>query len=159
MDKRDEIWGDRLDKAYSSVTYHPWRVVIKVIIGIFLLSAVIGLIGLPMGWWSGTKNLVTFQHSQQEVTAVLDDWTGLQAAACNAKNAQDAQTNSGDPTLLEDPAFAYKARYRSIKQDYDRRMNNFFEAKLTRGIPLPGGISDLPRFAPSLTDGEREWCG
>lgn len=158
MDRRDKKWEGRADNFYTEATDHPISLTIKVVIGIILLSIVLGVVGCAGGWFSGTKELVTFQHTKEQTTIVLLDWTQMQAAACNALGAQDAKHSSDDPSLLEDPSLSYKAIYRNIKADYDRRMSNFFEARETRHIPIPGNIGQLPQIAPSLTEAEAQFC-
>lgn len=163
-DPRDDIWEDRADRAYTNLTEKPGRTLGKwflyglaVVVSLSILFGVIGLIG---GWFSGTAQLASFGHSKVEVTAVLGDWTSLQAAAQNVCDVEKAGSKheSSDPVLIEDPALSYKAVYRRIEQDYNRRMNNLFEAYVTRHLPLPGSINHLPQTAPSLKSAEAQFC-
>jgi hypothetical protein len=163
-DPRDDRWEERADKAYSNWTYHPVKTAAKWFFGILalclMLAAFGGILGLFLGWFSGTKNLATFEHSKEQVTAVLSDWTALQAAAQNVCDVEAAgsKDEEGDPLIIEDPALAYKATYRTIEQRYNRRMGNFFEAYVTRKIPIPGEFRGLPETAPTLKAAQDEWC-
>lgn len=134
----------------DNVVAHPWKWVWRAVAAVVVISVAVVVLGLAGGWFSGTANLVSFGHSEEETTAVLSDWTQMQAAACNWADAKDTKSGPDDPTLVEDPAFAYAATYRNIKADYDRRVNNLFEAYLTRKLPIPGALGNLPNPAPAL---------
>lgn len=127
------------------------------IVGAVIVTVVLLIVvGLAAGWIGGTAETVSFDHSKEQTTVVLDDWQSMKAAAANACEAGDSQQQSGDPTLVERPGFAYRAKYRQIKVDYDRRMGNFFEAANTRRLPIPDALHGLPREAPSLRHALRE---
>ena len=161
-DENDDIWERRAERNYDEFTARPKRYALKVfawvlgvVIALSILFAVIGWIG---SWGGEAKRLTSPDHSREQVTAVLDDWTTLQATAGNVCDAKASAREQGDPQLVEDPAFAYRAAYRRIKADYDRRMNNLFEAYVTRHLPLPGSIQNLPRTAPTLREAVAEAC-
>lgn len=151
----DDVWAGRGDRAYNVFTDHP---VVVTLVGLIAIALVVGVVGLAGGWFSGTAHLTSFSHTSEQTTAVLDDWTQLQAEAGNACSVKDAASTANDPTFVEDPAFAYEAKYRATKADFDRRMNNFFEAYVTKKIPIPGSIHSLPRLAPTLKAMERQVC-
>jgi len=159
-DPRDKIWEDRADRAYTSVTEHPVRssakwFAVALVIGI-VLAIVVGVINW-FGAWGGTAAKLTGpQHTEEQTTAVLDDWTSMKAAAGNVCDAKASAGNG--PTLVEDLALAYRATYRRIEADYDRRMSNLFEAYVTRNLPLPGTLRGLPRVAPTLGEMVKEEC-
>lgn len=134
------------------------RIALTSVGALIVLAVVLTFVGLVGGWFSGTAETVSFDHSKEQTTVVLDDWESLKTAAQNACDAKSSAHQSTDPVLTEDPALAYKATYRRIAVDYNRRMGNFFEAHNTRGLPIPGGISHLPQQAPSLREMEREEC-
>jgi hypothetical protein len=153
-----EIWEERADraadraaKAGNSFTRHPvlWS------IGVVLVFAAFSFV-LTLGHDSrqyvheAHKN-VQLPHVKEETNAILALQEDMRQAAANACNAKDAAGDVDSPTFVEDPAMAYKANYRRLKAEYDRRMENFFEAALSRKVPLPYGIHDLPRRAPTLT--------
>lgn len=161
MTDNDDIWAARAEREYDRITQHPKRTIgryfawaLGIIIALAILGGVIGWIGS----WGGTAARLTGPaHSEEQVTAVLGDWTSLQATAgnvCDAKNSAGAD----GPQLVEDPAFAYRATYRRTKADYDRRMSNLFEAYVTRHLPLPGSIQDLPQTAPTLNEMTAKVC-
>lgn len=159
-DRRNEIWEERGtragNKVYNAVTYHPWLTGILTLLALGAIVLVLNVVGVFGGYASETKRLVSVPNTREQTTQVLNDWTSMQQAACNALAAKNADRTSDSPTLIEGPDFAYAAQYRRIKQDYDRRMSNFFEAYLTKKIPLPGTISNLPQVAPSLTAMEKQ---
>lgn len=128
---------------------------------LFALIVVVVAI-LIIGWvtsWGGKEAELTGpEHSQEQTTAVLDDWTSLHAQAQTYCQLKESKPSNGDPTLVEHPEVAYAAKYRSTEADYDRRMNNFFEAYQTRHIPLPGALRSLPRTSPTLSEAKVKWC-
>jgi hypothetical protein len=152
-----EIWEDRADraaksaaKAGTSFTRHPvaWIVGVVVLLGAAtLLSTALHDGGQYVH--EAHKN-TQMPHVREQTDAILRDWEDMKQAAATACNAKDAASDADSPTLVEDPVLAYKSTYRNLKADYDRRMENFFEAALSRKVPLPYGIHALPRRAPSL---------
>jgi hypothetical protein len=172
-DERNRIWEERArktsDRAYSSVTYHPWRWFWGIIIVLFVVLPIISFaFGWVGDWGKSAVDKTRPAHAGPEVTRVLTLWEGLPQAAqnyCSATGATAENPNppkkpksSDDPVLVEDPGLAYAATYRSQEREYDRRMENFFEAYITRKVPIPGTIHNLPRRAPSLTEAIRANC-
>lgn len=162
-DERDEIWADRADRtadrAYDAVTYHPWRTVIKVIAGLFLLSFIVGVIGFVSDYGSEAKRTVSVPNAREQTTRILDLEESMVATAGNYCSAKESKRDPNiDPTLVESPSFAYAATYRAQKAEYDRRMENFFEASNVRHIPLPGSIRHLPQDAPPLEERAAAIC-
>jgi hypothetical protein len=135
---------------------HPWRSffkVVGVIVAIVVvIGAVGGVVGWVAGWWNGAAEVTGFQNTKYQQTVIIGDYEGLKAAAVNACAAENAdETGKQGPTFLEDPAFAYKAKYQEIAARYNRRMNNWFEGKLVG----PGGY---PQYAPTLSEMQAEVC-
>lgn len=156
-DRRDDDFltreGDRFQRG-------PRRYVAKrslQVLGVALVLALVGgAIGWAGGWFSGAKEVVSFDNSKAQAIAVRGAWTGMQQAAENACDTEDAAAGGeGDPTLVERPDFAYRASYRRLAADYDRRMSNPFEASKIRRL---AGISSLPDVAPSLAEMQSEVC-
>lgn len=125
-----------------------------VIVVVVLVSAVLWI----GSWGSKEAELTGPDHTQEQVTATLDDWTSMHAQAQTYCQLKESKSTQDDPTLVEHPEVAYAAKYRSTEADYDRRMNNFFEAYQTRHIPLPGALHSLPRTAPTLGEAKVKWC-
>jgi hypothetical protein len=84
-------------------------------------------------------------------SSVITKWNALSKSAENACLAQDeSESDSNSPVLVEDPSFAYKATYRSIKAEYNSTMNDIFKAGFI-------GPSGYPRQIPSdWTDGPKD---
>jgi hypothetical protein len=121
-------------------------------------GVVFGVIGWIGSWGDEVGRVIGPQNSREQTTAVLDDVQSMKATAGNICSVRDAKTDENSPTLVEDPAFAYKATYRRIAADYNRRMSNFFEAAVTKRLPIPDALSGLPREAPSLSQALQEAC-
>lgn len=151
-------WERRFDEKTESAWNHPVKAFFAVVGVVLAVAAVFAVIGLAAGWFSGTANLASFEHSKTQTTAVLDDWTRMEATAGNVCGITEGARSDDDPTLVEDPSFAYSATYRSIKADYDRRMNNLFEAAVTRQLPLPAAIRGYPKIAPTLKEMQAQVC-
>lgn len=153
LGERAEGFADRQAEAFSD---RPKRTALKWFLGLLAVIAVVGIIGGVFGlfgaWFGETKRLAGPQHSREQVTAVLDLSTSMEATAGNVCGAVNSRSTQDSPTLVEDPAFAYKAMYRKLKAEYDRRMGNFFEAAVTRKLPIPAAIGGLPKRAPTLEE-------
>ena len=157
---------DRLDRRAEreagNLADRPGRTVLKWIAAFAAFCVVCGVVFGIIGWvgsWGDEVGRVTgAQNSREQTTAVLDDVESMKAAAGNICSAQNAKSDENSPTLVEDPAFAYKATYRRIAADYNRRMSNFFEAAVTRQLPIPAALGGLPRTAPSLSQALEEAC-
>jgi hypothetical protein len=151
----DEIWADRGERAYGTFTRHPFLSSIGgfgALIAIIVIIGIIGGIGhFALGWFNKAGEVAGPANVSSQYQKVISDWNSMQQAAINACAAKDSSKQSGDPTLLEDPSFAYQAVYRHIVVDYDTRQNDIFEAKLV-------GPSGYPRTAPSLEAMEAQVC-
>lgn len=151
LGERTERYADRQAGRFAE---RPKRTALRWLFGIIAVVAIVtvigGVTGLLFDWGGETKRLVGPDHSREQVTRVLDLWEKMPVAAANACGAIDAARSGASPTFVEDPALAYKARYRTMAADYNRMMGNFFEAALTRRLPIPDGLGGLPRRAPTL---------
>lgn len=131
----------------------------KWVLGICLVFVVIGVILIPFGWgfaWLSEGARITGpDNSRQQFTTVIGDYKSLKATAGNVCNVANSKGGEGDPSLVEDPAFAYKAKYREIAADYDRRMDNAFEAGIVNKYP---GLRKYPRQAPTLKQMRKRVC-
>lgn len=161
-DPRDRKWEDRADRAYSDFTDRPGRTSAKwiaIAITVAVVIAVVGgVIGFVGDWGSEAKRVASPENVREQNTAIIEAWQGMEAAAANACNAKDSAKENGDPTLVEDPALAYKATYRRLRADYNRRMANLYEAQAVRNLPLPSNLRSYPKRAPSLEATQAEVC-
>lgn len=169
-DRRDEEWERRADREYDRFTDRPvhtglaWWV--KLCIGLVVLALSAGLIfgcGSLIGAWGGeARKQAGPDFQRDQVTAVLDDEEGMVALTgnvCEIDQAGPQGSNPNDPQIVGgDPRFQYTSKYRALKADYDRRMENFFEASNIRHVPLPGELSKLPKRAPTLEEREHDLC-
>lgn len=122
------------------------------IVGTILMLVVIGgIISFASGWGGEAKRVISVPNAREQTTVILGDQRALVAAAGNVCDVRDTPPDPNSPTLVEDPALAYRATYRNTKADYDRRMSNFFEAAEVRKLPVPDALSGLPKEAPSLS--------
>lgn len=115
---------------------------------IAFVVAVIAL-WLIIGWVTTSANVVSAGNVKEQHTQVIQNWEAMVAAAENACTVQKSATTNdpSDPVLVENPVLAYEATFRRIKVEYERRMQNFFEAK----IVAPSGY---PTKVPYNSD----WC-
>lgn len=150
-DRRDDIWEGRADRAYSDLTYKPKRTLAKWAVGIGLVLIFIALIAgigkFACGWGNEAARIAGPQNTREQFTALYDLYENMQATAGNVCDVKNSEASVNSPVIIEDPEFAYAAQYRRIEAEYNRRMENEFEAEWL--LIHPDG---LPHRAPSLDD-------
>jgi hypothetical protein len=144
----EDIWLDRGETWGGRFTRHPFGWGFASIIGVVVVVLALGWL---IGWFNAATEVVSPANVRTQYHAVITDWNAMGVAAENACNASDSGNSEQGPTLLEDPAFAYKAQYRHITVDYNARQNNIFEAEQV-------GPSGYPRVAPTLSQMQRRVC-
>lgn len=158
----DKRWEDRAERAYSEFSERPVRTGLKwwviVVAVVLALSAIGGIVGYVGSWGSEAKRVVGVENVKEQNTQIIAGWEAMTAAAQNACNVKDSKSASGDPTLIEDPAVAYKATYRRVRADYNRRMANLYEAQAVRKLPLPSNLKNYPEVAPTLEAMQAQVC-
>lgn len=117
--------------------------VILFVVGIWFL-------GVGLRWWGAAQNVVSPANVTEQHRMVIRDWEGLYSAANNACTIV-ANHSENSPTFVEDPASAYAGTFQRIRADYNRRMDNIFEA----GIVGPPGY---PREVPASLGADGDWC-
>lgn len=106
------------------------------------------LLGFAQGWFSRGAEIVGPRNVSDQHFQIAEGWQSLQVAAANVCTAGTTQANENSPTLVEDPTLAYKATFRNIAAEYNRRQANLFEAKIAGppGYPervvIPGDGAD-----------------
>lgn len=159
MTKNDEIWEKRAQNAEDKFTAHPVRYAGKWFLAFIALCAVVGIIFGVVSWvgsWGSTVARVSGAgNTEAQANYLFQAHNSLKAIAANVCGVVNAKKGESDPTLIEDPAFAYKAQYRDLKAQYDSRMDNFFQANLVRNYPMLNG---LPRREPSLEEATAVLC-
>lgn len=168
--QRDDRWqgiadrtADRSERAALGAAERferrPGRTILKWL-GIFLaVILVLGLIGRITGVIGGyadeTTRVISVDNNREQTTKILNDEKSMVVQAgnvCEARAAGDG-SNPNDPQIVGgSPEFQFAQLYRQLKADYDRRMANFFEAKLSKGVPIPGAVGHLPKEAPTLKE-------
>lgn len=157
-DWRDDKWEQRAERGYSEITAHPVKTGFKwfagialVLVGLSLLGGLIfGLGSWISSWGEEAKRVTSPTNVREQNTEIIQAWEDMKAAASNACSAEKAQKESGDPLIIEDPSLAYDAIYRRHSVEYNRRMDNLFEAQAVRNLPLPSNLRSYPRDAPTL---------
>lgn len=156
-------WDDRVERYADRFEDRPFRTafgwllkgllilaVLMVVVGGFL--RVTGFLGL---WADEATRVVSPANVREQHTLIAQDWQELRAAADKVCQAGASQTGGeNDPTFLEDPLVAMKSVYYTARSDYNRRMNNLFEAR----IVAPSGY---PRYVPELPatlNPNGDWC-
>lgn len=119
------------------------------------LAVIFGIIGTSLGWFNAGREVVSASNTKNQFREIKGDWAELNSAAGNACSVVGNAKGSDAQSFVEDPAVAYAATYRRIVADYNRRMDNIFEAQLV-------GPKDYPRAIPEFdeTKGQNpDWCG
>lgn len=152
LSERTEAWAD---KRAGDLADRPVRtslgLLVKALLALFAIGAVFGVFGLACGWFNAGKDIVSPSNVREQYRAVIGDYKAMEQAACNAQEAANAKPEEGDPQLIETPGFAYRAKYREIAVDYDRRQANLFEAEKV-------GPKGYPRESPTIAQMQRLVC-
>lgn len=151
---------DRLEREGEALGARPvgtsirWGLAVLAIVVVLAIAG--GIAHFALGWLGAAGDVVGPGNVKTQYAAVIGDWQALEQEAANACAAKNAAANGSSPTLLEDPAFAYAAKYRSTAADYNRRMANVFEA----GLVGPSNCGDVgcPRLAPTLATMQQRVC-
>lgn len=158
-DQRAKGLGDRVEdralRAGEAFERRPLRTGFKWLLGFVALIVVIGVVfgvgKFALGWFGAGAEILGPANVKLQHTTIIGDYEALKQEAANACGAENATERANSPTFLEDPAFAYKAKYRETAADYNRRMNNLFEG----GLVGPPGY---PKYAPTLEEMQAEVC-
>ena len=122
----------------------------RIIAALVGLAILISVISFACSWANEGARIVGPTNVKAQHAAIIGDWEGMISAAQNACNAESAAKRSqDDPTFVEDPAAAYAASFYRIREDYQRRQKNLFEAKIV-------GPSGYPTNIP--LQGNQDWC-
>ena len=130
---------------YDDKTYKlRWGRIIATVLGIVIaLTVVFGILGLANDWFNEGRRIVGPENVSAQHRAIIGDYEGMISAAQNACNAEDgAKRSQDDPTFVEDPAAAYAASFYRIREDYQRRQKNLFEAKLVGPSGYPTNVEN-----------------
>jgi len=123
-------------------------------IGIFLvIGIVVGVAGFVGRWWDRGVEVVSPENVTEQHRGIIQQWESMKVSASNACSAvQQSEGNSKSPTMVEDVTLAYAATFRNSVAEYQRRMDNLFEAKI---VAPPGYPTDVP-----FTDlgPNTDWC-
>jgi hypothetical protein len=122
------------------------------------------LLAIALLWLTGCSTAAGYVQKGQEIISadnleeqhdrVIREWRSLTTAADNACAAQ-AQGDRDDaaPTLVESPALAYAATYRTVWAEYNARTENIFEAGFVGPVGYP---KNIPNF---VTGPNPDFCG
>lgn len=154
-DRLGERTDNYLGRQAGRLADNPKRTVggwfLKLIGFILVVGLIFAVIGFAADWFNAGKDIVSPANVSEQYRAIIEDYESLEATAINACAAEGSKKEDSDPTLLEDPAFAYKAQYQRVKVDYNRRQKNAFEGRHV-------GPKGYPRNAPSLEEMQAEVC-
>lgn len=124
--------------------------VVGVLIGLGLGASALGL---ALGWFERGVQVVSPQNVTEQHRGIIQQWEAMKVSASNACSAvEQSEGNSKSPTMVEDVTLAYAATFRNSVAEYQRRMDNLFEAKIVAPSGYP---SDVP-----FTDlgPDTDWC-
>lgn len=154
-------WDDREKEfeARPGLTAFKWA--LGICLGFLLLMVVLMPFNAGFAWLQEGKRVTGPENSRQQTTAVLQDEQAMVALAGNVCeiDQEGDKTSANDPQIVGgSPRFQYAAKYRETKADYDRRMGNFFEAAVTKELPIPKALRSYPETAPTLEARMDEVC-
>ena len=120
---------------------------------VILLSALTGCSVASSYVDKGIEKL-SADNVEQEYAKVIEGWNNLSVAADNACLAQSGSAAENGPTLVESPAAAYAAVYRTQVADYNSRQADIFKADL---VGPPGYPASVPAF-PEAVGAQPDFC-
>lgn len=138
----------------GEVTGFRWGLIVALAIVVFIVLGIVNAAcDLAGDYGNEAKRVVGVENVKDQTNAVITSWESLIATADNACEAQTQASNPDNPTLVEDPAFAYKATYRKIVVEYNQRQKNLFKAKVVGPPGYPKNVPDLDTVGP-----DADWC-
>ena len=152
---RADEWADRQAGAFAD---HPKRTVFKYVAYAFILVVLVGAVGTGCaylrGWFDNGRDIVSAQNHKTQSYNVREAWNSMEAELGNACGAVQRAHQDGDPTYVEDPAFAYAATYRKTRSEYNRMQENPYE----NGVINAAGY---PKHVPIFNEEYKatpNWC-
>lgn len=152
----------RLDREAGRLADHPGRTAGKwlaiIAAGVIGLVVFFGVIGFAAGWFNTGKDIVSPQNIKTQNYNAREEWNSLVVGADNACQAS-GPVSENSQTFLEDPSVAFSATYRRIWVEYNRRMDNVFEAG--SGVVHRLGLGKYPRHVPDFPEAHGkhpDWC-
>lgn len=113
---------------------------------IVVLGVVFGLLGLGLGWFRATTDVVSPENVKAQYQDAYTNYEALKATAgnvCALKTAIATETDPDARTQRVSQELAYEANFRRIAAAYDAAYDDAFRAKHV-------GPADLPTKAPDL---------
>lgn len=121
-----------------------WGLIAVLTIVIIILLGVVGrACTVGGGYADEAQRVISVPNVKEQKTTLINLYNSAQTAADNACNAGQMAKDDNSPTLVEDPALAYKATYRKIIVEYNRRQDNLFEARVVGPQGYPKRIPDV----------------
>lgn len=158
----EDRFEERVDREAERFVDRPARTGLRWLLILIAVIAVVSIIGGCAAWIGGygseAKRVTGVENVRDQNTQILDLWENMDAAAQNVCDVGSQKKGEGDPTFVEDPTLAYKATYRKAAAEYNRRMENLYEAQAVRSLPLPSNLRGLPERAPTLSEKLAEIC-
>ena len=112
-------------------------------VGVIILAAILVLVGIGFGWFSGEANLRSFDHVKATYREAFDDVNSMDAnarQACTFTQAVKDATAAGDTstaTQRQTQLLAVENNYDRIKGEYEAYMNDHFRGNVIRPKQLP----------------------
>jgi hypothetical protein len=116
---------------------------------IFVVVVLVSGCSTAAGYVQKGQDIISADNLEEQHDRVIREWRSLTTAADNACAAQAEQDRDPDaPVLVEGPALAYAATYRTVWAEYNARTENIFEAGFVGPLGYP---KDIPNFVTGPT--------
>lgn len=146
--------SDWANNKAGKIADHPKRFLFLFIVVLIVIAIGGTILSLAKPWANEAKHVVSPENVTTQYNVLISDWQGLVTTADNACNAQSATTDSNSPTLVENPAFAYRATFFKIRSDYNTHFHDIFEGGLVGPRGYPHTVPDFPETHQAKGD----WC-
>jgi hypothetical protein len=131
-----------------------FKMFLKVVGGILVLSAFFSLIGFACGWYNTGKEIISPANVKAQYALAYDDYEAMGAMAkqaCRVDKALATATTDAEKSQRTTQLLAIENNYDRVAGEYNARIDDLFRAKIVRP-------RDLPADAPSLEDRKAEVC-
>jgi hypothetical protein len=135
-------------------TKSVWKIIFWIIGVVVALTIILGLIGLPLGWFDAILHKASPQNVEVQYTYGYDHLTamrGITGNVCQFETVATQAAGTADSGQRLTQLMQEQSLYRMREQEYDSWAANIFTGKIVHP-------ADLPNTAPTLDEMKTQIC-